>query len=98
MSLFSEATCLSNIRSHSASRLGGFGGGWADGGGAERERAGGGTALEAAGEKRGGDLKRCLSRSQEKEGNKSEKKRGSRMEGERERERVGAGEWVRVGG
>lgn len=89
MSLFSEATCLSNIRSHSASRLGGFGGGWAEGGGAERERAGGGTALEAAGEKRGGgDLKRCLSRSQEKEGNKSEKKRGLE-DGGRKRERAG---------
>lgn len=34
MSLFSEATCLSNIRSHSASRLGGL---WAGGGLALRE-------------------------------------------------------------
>lgn len=34
MSLFSEATCLSNIRSHSASRLG-IGVGW---GGRERRR------------------------------------------------------------
>lgn len=45
------------------------------------ERGGGGTVLEAAGEKREKNLKRCLSRSQEKEGNKSEKSGGSRMEG-----------------
>lgn len=49
MSLFSEATCLSNIRSHSASRLGRLGAG----GGVSAEREGGGTVLEAAGEKRG---------------------------------------------
>lgn len=81
MSPFSKATCLSNIRSHSASRLRLWGGG-----GDKRGIEG---ALKAYRRKR---LERCLAPCQEKEVNKSEKGVREREGGMGEKERVGAGE------
>lgn len=57
MSLFSKATCLSNIRSHSASRLGGWGGEGV-GGGARVHREKMRTERGSRQRERGGEKKK----------------------------------------